>query len=79
MTTRSTSPKVTAAERNAAVLAVLLSRSEPIGPTDIARAIGEPWCVWDFYPASSAITPVLRRIGAVRHKGGLYTKPETQA
>lgn len=66
--------KPTAAEKNAKVLSQL--SEQPIGPTEIARRINEPWCVIDGYFAqSSAITPVLRRIGAVRHKGGLYTKP----
>lgn len=61
----------TAQERNAAVLAVLKAATEPLGPTEIARRINQPWC-----PQSPAIMPVLRRIGAVRHPGGLYTKPE---
>lgn len=67
----------TASEKNIKVLAVLVAESKPIGPTEIASRINEPWCVADGYYAMSApITPILRRIGAVRHKGGLYTKPE---
>lgn len=69
--------RATPAERDAAVLAVLQAESKPIGPTEIGRRIGQLWCCYDgHWGQSSAITPVLRRIGAVRHKGGLYTKPE---
>lgn len=67
----------TATEKNAKVLAVLAATSAPLGPTEIARRINEKWCC-DGFPASAPITPVLRRIGAVRHKGGLYTKPVAQ-
>ena len=69
---------MTAEERNSAVLAVLNAATGPIGPTDIARQIDAEWCCYGTprnYPQSSVITPVLRRIGAVRHKGGKYTKP----
>ena len=70
---------MTSEERNAAVLAVLNATMAPLGPTEIARRINADWCHYGtprIYPQSSVITPVLRRIGAVRHKGGLYTKPE---
>ena len=66
----------TAAEKNAKVLAVLAATSDPIGPTEIARRINEQWCCDAGFAMSAPITPVLRRIGAIRHKGGLYTKPE---
>ena len=66
----------TPAEKNAKVLAVLQAEQKPIGPTEIARRINEPWCCNDGFAMSAPITPVLRRIGAIRHKGGLYTKPE---
>lgn len=66
----------TPAEKNAKVFAVLQAEQKPIGPTEIARRINEPWCVDDGFAMSAPITPILRRIGAIRHKGGLYTKPE---
>lgn len=64
-------------ERNAKVLAVLLTSDKPIGPTEIARRINEPWCKSNDYFQSSAIVPVLRRIGAVGC-GGRYSSPEAQ-
>lgn len=62
------------ARREEAVRCVLRSFTTPIGPTDIARQIGEPWCATSWGAAQSApINPILKRIGAVRHKGGRYT------
>lgn len=62
------------ARREEAVRRVLLDSVSPIGPTDIARQIGEPWCCTSWGAAQSApINPILKRIGAVRHKGGRYT------
>lgn len=55
-----------AQERNEKVRAVLRAALKPIGPTEIARSIGEPWCGSLGYPSSAAITPILKRIGAVR-------------
>ena len=67
---------MTADQRNAIVRAVLAHASEPMGPSDIARKVGQSWCVHECnFPNSSAIVPVLRRIGAVRHSGGKYTSP----
>jgi len=68
--------KATTEERNAAVLAVLKDASEPLGPTEIARRIGQPWCVFGRYAQSSAVSPILKRIGAIRHNGGEYTSPK---
>jgi len=72
----------TAQEKNEQVLAVLRAATKPMGPTEIAIRIKQPWCcVWGFGPSpavfgsSAVITPVLRRIGAVRHNGGKYTMP----
>lgn len=66
----------TTQERNAVVLAVLKAEGRPIGPTAIARKINQNWCLGPnrpdgprFLPLSSAIIPVLRRIGAVNHGG----------
>lgn len=69
----------TAAERNEQVLAVLRAATEPLGPSEIGRRVGKPWSLYDHsgqFGSSAAVTPVLRRIGAVRHKGGKYTAPQ---
>jgi len=68
---------VIADERDAKVRAVLAASDKPIGPTAIARAIGESWCGGEpgDYPQSSAIVPVLRRIGAERIGTGQYVLP----
>lgn len=59
-------------DRDNKVRAVLEAAKEPLGPTEIARRIGEEWCSpggKNEYPLSSAIVPVLRRIGAVKADG----------
>lgn len=66
--------EITAEDRNAKVLAMLAASDKPIGPTEIARLINEPWCKSQGYFQSSAIVPVLRRIGAVG-AGGRYSSP----
>ena len=63
-----------AESRNDLVRAVLLAATEPLGPTEIARRVDQPWCVikGDGFPPfaqSAPITPILRRIGAVGFKG----------
>lgn len=63
------------AERDAAVLAVLKRATEPLGPSEVGRRIGQPWCCYGAYGTSAPVTPVLRRVGAVRHRGGKYTAP----
>ena len=69
---------MSAEQKNAAVLAVLNAATEPLGPTEIARRVSQPWCIYEGRdPNSSAIVAVLRRIGAVRHNGGEYTSPAT--
>jgi len=67
--------KKSAAERNEEVLLVLKHAAEPLGPTEIARRINQSWCV-DGYPLSSAINPVLKRIGATPTGKGKYKYPE---
>jgi hypothetical protein len=59
----------TADERNEKVRKVLLAASEPLGPTEIGRRIGGPWCCYRHYGLSAPITPVCRRIGATGEKG----------
>jgi len=75
-----TGPKVSAEERKNKVRAVLLAATEPLGPSEIARRIGEPWCGMNgpfSYPSSAAIVPVLRRIDAVGLRGKYtYSEPK---
>jgi hypothetical protein len=69
-------------EREAQVLDVLAHAKEPLGPAWIGAVIGKPWCSVGFLGCegglSASVHTVLKRIGAVRHKGGKYTKPEGQ-
>lgn len=69
---------VSTEQRNAKVGAVLAAADKPLGPTEIARRINEPWCMTEHYPQSSAIVPVLRRIGALG-SGGRYSAPPSPA
>jgi hypothetical protein len=67
----------TTEHRNAAVLKVLQEADGPMTPTKIAKKINEPWCCpWG--PCSAPISPVLKRIGAVRvvHSAGKWIKPQ---
>lgn len=61
------------AERDEKVRAVLMAATEPLGPTEIARRVGEPWCGSGNYWQSAPITPICRRIGARRVGNGKYT------
>lgn len=65
-----------AEHRNEKVRAVLLAASEPLGPTEIARRVNEPWCGAGGYPSSAAVTPVLRRIGAIANNGRYELKAD---
>lgn len=63
----------TTEHRNAAVLRVLNEATGPLTPTQIASKIGEPWC----RDGSAPISPVLKRIGAVKaEKFGQWLKPK---
>ena len=62
--------KPNAEQRNEKVRAVLRNALQPMAPSAIAAAIGEPWCCCGIYGISAAISPVCKRIGAVRVKGG---------
>ena len=66
--------KTPATARVAEVKSVLKAADRPLGPTEIARRINQPWCVKG-YPLSSAILPILRQIGAVRSGSGQYSLP----
>lgn len=58
-----------AEHRNEKVRAVLAESLTPVGPSEIGRRIGEPWCCGSGYGYSAPITPVCRRIGAINTKG----------
>jgi hypothetical protein len=65
--------------RNNKVREVLKNATEKLGPTEIARLIDEPWCRTvghGRHPQSSAIVPVLRRIGAQTYKGKYWSAEE---
>lgn len=64
--------KYPAKHRNEKVIAVLRESLRPLAPTEIARQICEEWCCYGGIPSgahSAAISPVLKRIGAVGVKG----------
>lgn len=63
-----------AEERNEAVRTVLREALAPMTPSDIACKVRQPWC-YDGYPSSAAISPVLKRIGAVSPKRGKWSLP----
>jgi len=75
--------ETTKEQRDAAVLAVLKRVKKPIGPTDIARKINKQWCMSEYgtawaVPASSAISSVLKRIGAVS-SAGKWSLPKVES
>ena len=73
-----TAAKPSAEERNEKVRAVLRSTLGPMTPTAIAAAIGEEWCCWNGKPSgahSAPISPVLKRIGAVKVVHGKWSLP----
>lgn len=63
-------------DRNQAVLAVLRATDQALGPTEIAKRVNAQWCVHPIHgPQSAPVTPVLRRIGALRVGQGRYLCP----
>jgi hypothetical protein len=64
--------------REEKVRAVLLAATEPLGPSEIGKRIGEPWCCLDHWGMSAPITPICRRIGAIRVGNGKYTLDKGQ-
>jgi hypothetical protein len=64
----------TAAERNAAVLAELQKAPNGLTPTEIAVRINQPWCC-PFGACSAPVSPVLKRIGAVKLRRGVWGAP----
>jgi len=64
--------KFTAEHRNEKVREVLRESITPLAPTQIAQRICEEWCCYGGKASgahSAAISPVLKRIGAVGVKG----------
>lgn len=61
-------------ERNADVLAELLNAPNGLTPTEIAQRIGKPWCC-PYGPCSAPVSPVLKRIGAVKIRRGVWGAP----
>ena len=67
---------VTTADRNAQVLAVLNTATEPLSPSQIAQAVNQPWCMEGCYANTALISTVCKRIGAVKAlKFGHWLKP----
>ena len=66
----------TTEHRNAAVLRILKAAGGPMTPTSIATMIGESWCCYGKSGCSAPISPVLKRIKAVRVGHGRWSKPE---
>ncbi|TQK10211.1 hypothetical protein [Herbaspirillum sp. SJZ107] len=55
--------------RKERVREVLRTASEPLSPIQIAECIGEAWCMWNGSGFGSAVTPLLRKIGAKKSSG----------
>ena len=64
----------TTAERNYAVLMELMRAPGGLTPTQIAQRIGQPWCC-AHGACSAPISPVLKRIGAVKLRRGVWGAP----
>ena len=65
------------ASREVDVRNVLSTTTGLLGPTEIARRINKPWCMPGGEPSSSAVVPVLRRIGAISRLGKYTLKTES--
>jgi len=55
--------------RKERVREVLRAASEPLGSVQIAERIGEAWCMWNGSGFGSAVTPLLRKVGAKKSSG----------
>lgn len=55
--------------RKERVREVLRAASEPLGAIQIAERIGEAWCMWNGTGFGSAVTPLLRKVGAKKTSG----------
>lgn len=64
----------TAAERDAAVLAVLQETTHGLSPSEIAQRINQPWCC-PFGACAAPVSPVLKRIGAIKLRRGVWVAP----
>lgn len=69
--------KSSAEEKNADVLAALKGKPSGLSPTEIALRIGKPWCfpISPIYPSTAAVSAVLKRIGAVKLRRGVWVAP----
>ena len=52
--------------RNEQVRAVMAAAAKPLGQTEIASRVNQPWCWQGNHPVCASIRPVLKRIGAVQ-------------
>jgi len=67
--------------RKERVREVLRAASEPLSPIQIAERIGEAWCMWNGSGFGSAVTPLLRKIGAKKSSGkwSLKARPSEES
>ena len=62
-----------ASHRNAAVKRVLRAAGKALTPSEIAREIREPLCLYDgYYTNTAAVSPVCKRIGAINEGRGKW-------
>ena len=61
-----------AEQRNADVAAVLAAADHGLSSGEIALAIKKPWCMRSGWPCSPTVSPVLKRIGAIKLRHGVW-------
>ncbi|WP_158534241.1 hypothetical protein [Paracidovorax avenae] len=64
--------RITSAEKDAAVIAVLHAAEAPLCAADIARRINDVWCYPDLLPNTQPVYQTLARIGAIRDEHNRY-------
>ncbi|WP_208935411.1 hypothetical protein [Paracidovorax avenae] len=64
--------RMTSAEKDAAVIAVLRAAEAPLSTADIARRINDVWCYPDLVPKTVPVSQSLARIGAIRDEHNRY-------
>ncbi len=72
------SRRITSAEKDAAVMAVLRSAEAPLTTADIARRVNDVWCYPDLVPKTSPVSHALARIGAMRDDRNRYWLGDTK-
>lgn len=55
--------------RKERVREVLRAASDPLSPIEVAERIGEGWCMWNGSGFGSAVTRLLRKVGAKKSSG----------